>query len=281
MDPESSLGKARRIAEFDVTDFPEREWPYNEKDLSKLDSADDAFFYMQPRFCTHIDDYAITSLTAFYGEVLREMAGSGSTKDGRAPCVLDVCSSWISHLPRGEDAPQLGRVAGIGMNSQELGRNDQLTDFAVKNLNEEPDLSMFEDGAFDLVVCCVSVDYLTRPLEVFKEFNRVLAPGGKCIMSFSNRMFYSKAVRMWLEADDIGRLGIVGSYYHYSKGWTGIEAYDLMPGLFAMEEREGSSDEQSQGFVQNFAGALGRFLGISGGGEGDPMYAVVATKVDA
>ena len=38
----------------------------------------------------------------------------------------------------------------------------------------------------------VSVDYLSKPVEVFKEMHRVLKPGGKAIMSFSNRCFPTK-----------------------------------------------------------------------------------------
>ena len=42
----------------------------------------------------------------------------------------------------------------------------------------------------------VSVDYLIRPLEIFKEVNRVLRPGGKFILSQSNRCFPTKAIAM-------------------------------------------------------------------------------------
>lgn len=37
----------------------------------------------------------------------------------------------------------------------------------------------FPDASFDVVTCVVSVDYLTKPLEVFKEIARVLKPNGK------------------------------------------------------------------------------------------------------
>ena len=47
----------------------------------------------------------------------------------------------------------------------------------------------FEDNTFDVVTNAVSVDYLTRPLEMMKEVNRVLKPGGLAVMSFSNRCF--------------------------------------------------------------------------------------------
>ena len=58
----------------------------------------DAVFYDEPRFITHIDDGAIGALRDYYAQ--------NFTVD-----VLDICSSWISHLP---DGLELGRVAGLG-----------------------------------------------------------------------------------------------------------------------------------------------------------------------
>eukprot|EP00957_Ditylum_brightwellii_P174633 13297194-Ditylum_brightwellii.AAC.1 len=116
--------------------------------------------------------------------------------------VLDLCSSWISHLPN--DGVSLGRVVGVGMNEAELKANQQLTEYYTQDLNKQPDLSQFDDESFDVVCNVVSVDYLTQPLDIFKEVHRVLRPGGVSLVSFSNRCFPTKAVAMWLQADDIG-----------------------------------------------------------------------------
>jgi SAM-dependent methyltransferase len=115
--------------------------------------------------------------------------------------VLDLCSSWISHLPK---EISYERVVGVGMNEEELAANKQLTNFCVQDLNQE----------------------LTKPLEIFKEMLRVLRPDGVALLSFSNRCFPMKAVAMWLQADDIARLTIVASYFHYSAKWESIEALD-------------------------------------------------------
>merc|ERR1711935_1107201 len=96
-----------------------------------------------------------------------------------------------------------------------------------QDLNQNPNLDQFEDNSFDAICNVVSVDYLTKPLEIFQEMYRILRPNGICLMSFSNRCFPTKAIAMWLQADDIGRLTIVGSYYHYSATWKKIEALDL------------------------------------------------------
>ena len=128
----------------------------------------------------HIDNPAIEALKNYYAKTL-----AGTTN------VLDICSSWTSHYPedwRGE------RVVGLGMNAVELSRNPHLTEHVVKDLNKNPTLP-FPDNSFDVVTNAVSVDYLSQPLEVFKEILRVLKPGGKAIMSFSNRCFPTKVFR--------------------------------------------------------------------------------------
>ena len=97
--------------------------------------------------------------------------------------VLDICSSWVSHYPQDWKG---GNVVGLGMNEFELSKNPQLTSYDVKDLNVDP-VFPYEDASFDKVTCVVSVDYLTRPKEVFKEIGRVLRPGGVAMLSISNR----------------------------------------------------------------------------------------------
>lgn len=57
--------------------------------------------------------------------------------------------------------------AGLGMNKQELARNPVLTEYDVIDLNNTPKLP-FENNSFDFITNAVSVDYLTKPLEVFR-----------------------------------------------------------------------------------------------------------------
>ena len=120
------------------------------------------------------DDGAITSIQQYYSSLM---------KDGDSVC--DLCSSWISHLPTDV---KFSRVAGLGMNKDELARNGQLTEYVVQDLNQQPALP-YDDESFDFVCNVVSVDYLNKPLEIFREMHRILRPGGKAIMSFSNRCF--------------------------------------------------------------------------------------------
>ena len=123
--------------------------------------------------------------------------------------VLDICSSWISHLP--EDK-KYGRVEGVGMNIFELENIKILTGkgcrgascrdsyiwrvlklyaqclpgFVAQDLNKDPSLP-YEDGAFDAVNCVVSVDYLTQPLQV---------PAGWCAREVFCFAFYFLPVKI-------------------------------------------------------------------------------------
>jgi SAM-dependent methyltransferase len=141
--------------------------------------------------------------------------------------VLDICSSWVSHYPA--DFPHtMERISATGMNALELGANAQLSDFEPKNLNLDPSLP-YDDASFDVVTCVVSVDYLIRPLEVFREVHRVLRPGGKFILSQSNRCFPSKAIGMWLGQSDLQHCLVIAAYFHYAKGWQPARIFDASP----------------------------------------------------
>lgn len=191
------------------------EWPWNSEDFSRDDESDDALFYTHPRLVTHIDEYATKALTEWYDSNLPRGAVS----------ILDVCSSWISHFP--ENLTDM-RVVGVGMNFDELRANKQLTEAVVQDLNKNPKLP-FMNGEFDAVVNAVSVDYLNKPLELFAEFRRVVRSEGLVAMSFSNRMFWTKAIRRWTQASEFQRLLICASYFHFS-GFRDVKAQRIDAG---------------------------------------------------
>ena len=169
--------------------------------FARSDESPDEQFYSFDRLVTHIDAGAIAAVGSLYDEL--ELTGD----------VLDVCSSWVSHFRR---AP--ARLVAIGMNAVELAANPMASSWEVSNLNAEPVLP-FDDASFDAVTCCVSVDYLTKPLHVFAEVARVLRPGGTFVCTFSNRCFPTKAVRGWLATDDAGRCAIVKMYFRMTDGF--------------------------------------------------------------
>ena len=137
--------------------------------------------------------------------------------------MLDLCSSWVSHF---RTAP--ARLVALGMNAVELARNPQATEWLVHDLNAHPVLPL-ADASFDAATCCVSVDYLVRPLEVFDEVARVLRPGGLFVCTFSNRCFPTKAIHGWLAAGDAAHVHIVSEYFRLSHGWGKVTAERRTP----------------------------------------------------
>ncbi len=125
-------------------------------------------------------------------------------------------SSWVSHLP---EEVAFAHVEGHGMSAEELARNPRLDHFFVQNLNENAALPL-EDASFDAVLCAVSVQYLQQPGAVFAEVARVLKPGGVCIVSFSNRMFFQKAIQAWREASGPERAALVRRYFRAAGGFA-------------------------------------------------------------
>lgn len=174
------------------------------------DSRDDAF-YVPPRLVTHIDEAAIAAVGSLYEEL------------GLSGVVLDLCASWISHF---RTAPA-GLVL-LCLNAVELARNTHATAGVVHDLNEVPGLP-FADGSFDAATCCVSIDYLVHPLEVFDEVARVLRPGAPFVCTFSNRCFPTKAIRGWLATDDAAHLDLVTDYFRRSRGWGPVTAARRTP----------------------------------------------------
>ena len=186
------------------------DWP-RAADLRREDETDDGDFYREPRFVTHIDDHAIDQIGALY----RRLIGSGSR-------VLDLMSSWISHLP--EDLA-LARASGLGMNRAELEANPRLHDFTVHDLNREPHLP-YADDSFDAVICSVSFEYLHRPLEVLAEIARVLDHGGRFVTTFSNRCFPTKAIALWGQLHEFERMGLV-AHLMLERGFRELETWSL------------------------------------------------------
>ena len=188
--------------------------PFPDRSFERVDESPDAFFYEHPRLVNHIDDYAIAAV----GEAYRQFLRPGGD-------FLDLMSSWVSHYPKDL---QIGSLTGHGMNMVELANNPQLTKRFVQDLNNDPHLPL-DDNSFDGVTICVSIQYLTRPVEVFREIGRVLKPGCPLIVAFSNRCFPTKAVALWQSMDDAGHADLVSLYAERAGCFEDIEAIDFSP----------------------------------------------------
>jgi SAM-dependent methyltransferase len=175
------------------------------------DESSDARFYAVPRFVTHIDDGAIAAV----GRLYEELAIEG--------VVLDLMSSWVSHF---RTTP--AHLTVLGMNAAELEANPQAARVVVHDLNGTPALP-FDDDVFDHAVCCVSVDYLTDPVAVFRDVARVVRAGGLFVCTFSNRLFPTKAIRGWLMSDDAAHMEIVREYFARAGGYEPAIARQCTP----------------------------------------------------
>jgi SAM-dependent methyltransferase len=185
-----------------------REW------FARIDPSPDSLFYAAPRLVNHIDDATIGALTAYY----REQLAPGDA-------ILDLMSSWVSHLPA-EGAYR--RVAGLGMNREELLANPRLTDSCVHDLNACPELP-YPSESFDAVLNAVSVQYLVHPVPVFAEVRRVLRPGGISIVAMSHRCFPSKAVRAFHGLPRDARFELVARYHALAGGFEEPACLDRSP----------------------------------------------------
>ena len=182
--------------------------------FARVDESDDALFYQLPRLVLHIDEATVAALTRYYADVLAPGAD-----------VLDLMSSWVSHLPA--ELP-LGDVVGLGMNAEELAANPRLTERVVHDLNRNTTLP-FAAARFDAVAIAVSVQYLTRPIEVFAEIGRVLKPGGRAIVAMSHRCFPTKAIRAFHALAAGERVRLVAAYFSLTGRFDDIAFVDRSP----------------------------------------------------
>ena len=179
------------------------------EERTKLDPTKDSDFYAFPRFVTHVDEGFIDRLTALYREIL-----SPNTR------ILDLMSSWVSHLP---EEMEFEHIEGHGMNGEELAKNPRLHSYFVQDLSAQPKLPL-EDSSFDAVLITVSVQYLQYPEAIFAELYRILKPKGLVVVSFSNRMFYQKAIAAWRDNSDLGWVALVKSYFKTVAGFREVQA---------------------------------------------------------
>lgn len=182
--------------------------------FERQDESDDAQFYSMPRFVVHIDAATIAALTQVYREILPPHGA-----------ILDLMSSWVSHLP---EEMRFARVAGLGMNASELSNNPRLSDHVVQDLNQNPELP-YDTASFDAIVNAVSIQYLTRPVQVFRSCARVLRPGGLYAVAMSHRCFPTKAIRAWHALPLRERLEVVKEYFRNAGAYEEPTVLDRSP----------------------------------------------------
>ena len=136
--------------------------------FSRCDETDDRIFYSTDRFVSHLDSLALSTVENLIGQLVMEPK----------PLILDLMAGWDSHIPK---SLRPSKVVGLGLNKSELAKNEALTDIVLHDLNKNPILPL-PDCTFHAVINTASVDYMTKPVQVFREVGRILRPGGKAIL---------------------------------------------------------------------------------------------------
>ena len=185
--------------------------------FERLDESPDENFYSTPRLVHHIDEEARFTLSEFYKSLL--------TTDS---IVLDLMSSWTSHLP---ESPKPAKVVGHGMNEEELAANPILDNYFIQNLNQTSKLPLNND-TYDVCLISVSVQYLTDPVTVFSEVARILKPDGSIVISFSNRMFPTKAVAIWRAMDSAGHGKLIIEYLENTANFRAVHFTNISPNKY-------------------------------------------------
>ncbi|MGA7875256.1 MAG: methyltransferase domain-containing protein, partial [Desulfoferrobacter sp.] len=212
--------------------------------FSRLDETEDGIFYARDRFVSHLDSTALGTVEKLIGQLVVEQNAS----------ILDLMAGWDSHIPA-EIKPS--RVVGLGLNKNELEQNSSLTEYVLHDLNKNSSLP-FPDVSFDAVINVVSVDYMTKPIETFREVGRILKPGGLFLVIFSSRMFPQKATQVWRQAGENERIILVEEFFRYS------EMFEV-PKVFVSKGMPRPQDDKYA------------HLGI----PSDPIYAVYADRIGA
>jgi len=216
--------------------------PMDAKDaFSRLDETDDGVFYATDRFVSHLDSVALATVERLAGGLVTE----------ESPVILDLMAGWDSHIPANLNP---SRVVGVGLNENELQGNQALSEFTIHDINKDPHLP-FPDNTFDCVINTVSVDYMTRPVEVFGDIARILKPGGLFLVVFSNRMFPQKAVKVWRESSEEERVILIEEFFERTGAFE-------KPKTFASRGKPRPKDDKYA------------HMGI----PSDPIYAVYAEK---
>lgn len=188
---------------------PASEDYYRTEDFAREDETPDGEFYRTPRFVDHLDSLALSTVEELYERLIPKGAK-----------VLDLMAGPSSHV---RSSVEPDKLIGLGLNKEELEGNEALSSYVIHDVNEDPKMP-FDDNSFDVVINTVSVDYLTRPIELFRDVARVLKPHGLFITVFSNRMFPPKAVSIWKSTDESGRVELVRDFFVKSEAFS-LEGY--------------------------------------------------------
>lgn len=179
----------------------------------RVDSEDDSVFYHRPRLTPFWDKVALQQVSEYYAQHLEPQTH-----------ILDLMAGI--HSPLQESGIMSASVTAAGLNRQELDENRICTRSVVLDVNTMDRLP-FADEEFDAVLIHAAIEYVIKPSLLMAEISRVLTPDGKIIISFSNRSVAEKTIRLWSEAHEFERAGIVLSYLRSAPGFSHFSSYSI------------------------------------------------------
>lgn len=169
--------------------------------IRKIEDDDAVFYESIDSTQPVVDQVAIEQLNQFYNDRIKD-----NTQ------ILDLMAGPNSYLP--ETLKQVD-VTGLSIKESDLQSNPALNQYTLHDLNQQPELP-YKNEQFDVVVCAFSVEYMTQPIQVFKEVARILKPGGSFIISFTERFYEKKVIALWDDLHIFERMGIVLEYFRQS-----------------------------------------------------------------
>ena len=173
------------------------------EDRLKIDTSDDQIFYQHPRYVHHLSESFRTRLTELYSKYILNHY-----------VVLDLMSSWVSHLPKDI---RYKKVIGHGLNESELSSNNRLDSFWVQDLNKKQNMPI-EDSSIDIGLIVAGWQYLQYPEKVAYELSRIIKNDSLLIISFTNRAFWTKSPNIWTNSSEMRRIEYVKSVLS-DNGW--------------------------------------------------------------
>lgn len=203
--------------------LPDRETDFRSAHaFTRLDESDDAEYFSIPDFEPFWDSCALQQVASLYNQLIPEHSK-----------VLDLMAG--AHSPLQESAIHPSHITCAGLNRQELEANPICQEIQIVNVNAQNPLAVFSnDAEFDVVLIHAAIEYVIQPDILIAEIARILKPGGRIIISFSNRSVTPRVIQIWKEIHEFERPGLVLSYLRHAQSFTHFNSFSLR-GLFRPE----------------------------------------------
>jgi SAM-dependent methyltransferase len=178
--------------------------------FARLDEGDDAAFFREPSLTPYWGRPALQQVSQLYRHLIRP-----------GERVLDLMAGV--HSPLQEAAIDDLSVTCAGLNRIELAHNPVCHERRTLNVNRDLPLP-WPERHFDTVLIHAAIEYVTRPAVLLDEIHRLLKPGGRLIISFSDHWVEAKVIRIWPRLFPFERSGLLLAWLRRQGGFTNLHA---------------------------------------------------------